>query len=266
MSLKVFKSVAVASCVALVAAACGGSNGGGRSVPIKTVSATSSLGAIVGASCTIAPANNPANILDTGTTNTSGLVSWDVPESTGPVIVSCSGGSYYDEASNGFISLSGTIRAVAPSTATSVAITPLTDLAAIATERAGGVITDDLINNAAAAIGSYFGVTDILSPPQVVNDAADLSNLTGDNAGVYAAVLAGLSDIGATGGGNAESALTRLQADLQADDDLGDDITRNQIDGATNNRAAGTAAAAPAASNQARPNRNNGSIQPTGAG
>ena len=139
-------------------------------------------------------------------------------------------------------------------------------MATIAAERAGGVITDDLVNSAARAVGSYFGVQDIFGAPQVVNDAGDLSGLTGDNAGVYAAVLAGLSDIGATGGGNAESALSRLQADLQADDDLGDDITRNQIDASTNNRAAGTAASGPAASNQAAPNRNSGSIQPTGAG
>lgn len=249
---------------ALALAACGGGGGGGGTSG-KFIDGTASLGALINATCRIAAANNPGTTLTTARTDSRGEFRLEVPRALGAFLITCTGGQFFDEASGQYIANTEEIRTLAPSDRTSVGITPLTDVIAEAVLRAGGTITDDIIRNVAGQVGSFFGVSDPLAPPQVVRSASDLQNLSGDNAGVYAAVLAGLSDIGASleTGGNALTALRQLRTDVQ-DSRLGDQIRQDQIDAATNNRAAGTAAAGPAAANQSDPNRNRGNISTTG--
>ncbi len=255
--------------IAAFAAACGGGGGGGGGGNTKALTGTGSLGAIIGATCRIAAANNPNVQLSSAVTDSRGVVNFNLPNNTGPVIVVCTGGAFYDEASDTTKALgSREVRAMVPGTRSSVAITPLTDLVAQFVLGAGATITNDQIDRVAQQVSSYFGVDDLLSPPQVVRNADDLDDFTDSNAGVYAAVLAGLSDIGAARqtGGDAFTALELLRQDFE-DQRLGDDnITQAEIDAATNNRAAGTGAAGRAGANQADPQRNRGVVTTTGGG
>lgn len=262
------------ACIFVLSAAMSACGGGGVSgspgevVETKPITIGASLGAIVGARCEIAPVNNPSNVISSGFTASDGGITLGVPASTGPVLVTCTGGQFYDEASDAFITLTTPVRSIAPSNASRVAVTPLTDLAAIVVISAADTdtIDDTDINNVVSQIGSFFAVPDILSPPQIVNSADDLTTLSSNGAGVYAAVLAGLSDIGASmGGGNAQTALETLRNDI-ADRNLGGEIPRATIDQATNTRADAGGNGGVTRAEQNRPGRNAGTIaaNPTG--
>ena len=252
---------------ALTACGGGGSNQlGGENT--QSLTGFGSLGALIGSNCGVASANNPGATLVAGVTDSAGVLRVDVPVGINVLLVTCTGGVFYDEASDSQISLgTRSVRAVASGDRSplEIAITPLTDLAARFVLNSGGAVTRDLVARTGQQISSFFGVEDLFDPPQIVDSSDDLNRL-GGQAGVYAAVLAGLSDIGAARqtGGDAFTALETLRADFDADQTLGDDITRNEVDAATNNRAAGTGAAGPAAANQSEPDRNNGQVFTTG--
>lgn len=264
----IHRHLTVALAAALTIACGGGSSEPSGGSNTKTLTGTGSLGALIGADCDVASANNPGASVASGTTDSNGILAVEVPSTVNVLLVTCTGGVFYDEAADRNLSLgTRTVRAVVPGNRDplTVAITPLTDLVAEFVFNTGGTITADVVERAGRQISSFFGVDDLFAAPQVVNSSDDLNGLSGQ-AGVYAAVLAGLSDIGAgrETNGDAFTALAALRADLSADNQLGDDITRDEIDAATNNRAAGTAAGPTAQENQAEPDRNNGQVSTTG--
>lgn len=230
-------------------------NGG---VQDRSITIGASKGAIVGASCEIAPINNPGNVLDTCITDDSGNCQFDVPGATGPALVTCTGGDYYDEATDSIIALGNrTVRSVATSTRNSVAVTPLTDLLAERLSN-GQQIDDAAVEAVAADISSFFAVGDITEPPQVVRNATDAMNLEGNAAGAYAAALGGFSRVAQNSGNDALSYLELLRTDIQ--DGSIDIVNQAEFDQETDEAAQGTDAAAEVDQNQDEPNRNTGDI------
>ena len=237
---------------------------------VKQLLVRASKGALVGATCTIAPVNNPDNQIGTCTTNADGDCNLNIPAQTGPVLVSCTGGSYYDEATDTTVQLGNNVaRSIAPSTRSSVAVTPLTDLAAsraLAAVEGGQQVTDETIEQTKRDVSSFFGVDDILDPPQPIRNAADKANLSGDEAGAYAAALAGFSQLALDKGVDPFTLTQNLNSDLADDGVINSQVTQSEIDTATSNAAQGTPAAAEVQENQSQPDRNTGSISNPGTG
>jgi hypothetical protein len=167
---------------------------------------TAALGALQGASCSIVGATG--TIFKSATTDDSGQVSViiDARVRDFPVIISCSGGSYFDEATNALVDNVGSIKSVVPnravldSLAKKIAVTTLTDLATTlyqslppenrTAETALASLTE-VVRILAPALGENGGGLNILAAPTVV--ASPGIALDGTPAGKYAAYLAGLA-------------------------------------------------------------------------
>ena len=70
--------------IAAFAAACGGGGGGGGGGNTKALTGTGSLGAIIGATCRIAAANNPNVPLSSAVTDSRGVVDSNLPHQAEP--------------------------------------------------------------------------------------------------------------------------------------------------------------------------------------
>ena len=113
---------------ALTACGGGGSNQlGGENT--QSLTGFGSLGALIGSNCGVASANNPGATLVAGVTDSAGVLRVDVPVGINVLLVTCTGGVFYDEASDSQISLgTRSVRAVASGDRSplEIAITPLT--------------------------------------------------------------------------------------------------------------------------------------------
>lgn len=184
--------------------------GGGE--PVTAVEIGVAKGAVSGATCTVSdPVNGIAYETDPSlvTTDTSGVATFGIigtiePESV--ILVSCSGGTYFDEASGVTVDVPAgeTIDSVVPSTdvatgTAAVAVTPLTDIAAeqvLALLEAGVPVDATTADDANAEVAALFGIDDITAPPTVVNSTAPTElGASGDltDADAYAVALAALS-------------------------------------------------------------------------
>ncbi|MBY8965062.1 hypothetical protein KHP57_05040 [Algiphilus sp. NNCM1] len=238
-------------------------DGGGGGAAPRDVTLRASKGAIVGATCEIAPLNNPTNVLDTCLTDNNGDCSFTIPGDTGPILSSCTGGRYFEEALGAEVEVAEgqVFRSAAPSNRDRVAVTPFTDLIA---ERLVNSGVEQLLDADVEAVNndvsSFFGVADALNPPQPIRNSDDLSTLSGEE-GAYAAALAGFSSVA---GGDSQTLLNSLRDDI-ADGTI-NQINQNDFDQATRSAAEGTEAEDDVEDNQAQPLRNNGDISaPTGA-
>lgn len=243
---KAFTAIALSSAL-LVACGGGGGGGGGQ----KSFSTTASLGALVGASCSAAEIGS--NLTAQGTTNANGVANFTFPAAyQGPSIVTCTGGTYFDEATNTTITLNVPVRSVVPANQTSAAVTPLTDLVAqqvVNAIQAAGLtpqtasITNAQITQVAQDIAGVFAPgINILTPPTPVSNANQLNNLGTNNADQYAAALAAFSQLAADlGYANTHSLLTPLVIDSN------DGIIGNQLNDQAGNPVANIIAAVDAA-------------------
>ena len=236
--MKMTKNKAALTLTAVAASVLVACGGGGSTAPAtKSAKMTAALGALNGATCTATEIGSvPARTFAaTGTTNASGQATFDgLPLDVGSLIVSCKGGSYYDEATNTTVTLlaTDTIKSVLPAGSTETAVTPLTSLVASRVEQAlvgkpaGTKVSATEITEAATQIAAVFAPgVDLLAPPKVVTNAADVSAITAaDSANKYAAALAGLSKLAKdNAGGDHLALLDTLVADV-SDGVIGDDL------------------------------------------
>lgn len=233
----------VSACVAL--AACGG---GGSSDPVfipsraSTPSATPSLGLVRNATVNFYRATDPAcpencQLLATGNTGSSGIISASIGGYSGPLVIEVVGNNsdaeYFDEESGAFepFSANDRLRALSPVASGSFGVTLLTELAyqrAVVTDRFP--LSTESVNAINQSIGDALAPElsgGILTVPALVSDTTVTSDLTNNDAGLYALKLAALARLGS---GNTSPALAVLNA-------LVSDIQDGEIDG-TNDGAA----------------------------
>lgn len=158
-------SLLITALTALTLWGCGGGGGGGGSTS-TTVSGIASKGPITGATVVVYAITAGAKGAALGSfspTPASGSYSVNIGSYTGPVLVESTGGTYTDEATGATLQTVGVLRAFADNAtgATSVAVTPLTEMAAV-NILAAGTITPASIKTGNAAIANTFGVSDII--------------------------------------------------------------------------------------------------------
>ena len=236
--MKMTKNKAALTLTAVAASVLVACGGGGSTAPAtKSAKMTAALGALNGATCTATEIGSvPVRTFTaSGTTNASGQVNFDgLPLDVGSLIVSCKGGSYFDEATGTTVTLlaTDTIKSVLPAGSTETAVTPLTSLVASRVEQAlvgkpaGTKVSAAEITQTATQIAAVFAPgVDLLAPPRVVASAADVAGITaGDSANKYAAALAGLSKLAKdSAGGDHLALLDTLLADV-SDGVIGDDL------------------------------------------
>lgn len=145
----------------------------------------------------------------------------------GPFLIEAgiAGDTYFDESTgaNATVPVGQTaLRALIPdaTTSTDVGVTALTEFAVGQVEAGSGVtaVTPIAVVAANATIGSQFGVSDLLTPPTMVDATTQVSG--GNAADDYALKLAGLAKMAASG-----------TPSLQALHDLRDDIKDGKFDG-----------------------------------
>lgn len=213
---------------AVLLAACGG--GGSSGATSHSVSSTASLGALVGASCTAKDIRFATTY--SGTTDSNGIVVFNgVPNTAGTLLVSCSGGQYYDEATDTTSTLVGTLESVVAAGQTQAAVTPLTNIVASLVKTAiAGVANPSITPAQLAAVAKsvadvYAPGVDLLSPPKPVKSSADVATISNaDNAGKYAAALAGLSKL-ANDNGKTLDVLTSAITNDVANGTIGDELS-----------------------------------------
>jgi len=234
-TLHTFKLTAGASLLAACAVltGCGGSND--DSAPTTSFVATAALGAVSGATCTATEIGTTRTFAALSVTNTDGkVVVSGLPLNVGALLLDCSGGSYFDEATGLTKTLAATdkISTVLPKGATEVGVTPLTTLVAatvrqaLSTAAAGSTMTNAQISAVVASVAKVFAPgVDLLSPPTVVKNAADVAAISNSSAaGKYAAALAALSQL-AKDQGTDQTQLTAALVNDVADGVIGDDLT-----------------------------------------
>jgi hypothetical protein len=215
---------------ALILAGCGGGGGGGATTPGGSVAAalvTPMKGQFCStATVTVLDKNNL--VIGTGSVNASGVVSVGSISSSAPapyvvkVGAGASASCYYDEgaASNVTIPANTTaLHAVVPSyaaltSASGLAVTPLTEMAYQYLNTAGtlAVVADvTAVNN---AVASGFGLTDILQTPTLIGPATTpLSNST-SHANRYALAIAALTQTAAASATGGQTTLDALLAQM----------------------------------------------------
>jgi hypothetical protein len=157
-------SFLIMALTALVLAACGGGGGGGSSATV--VSGVVSKGPITGATVVVYAVTGGAKGAELGRftpTPASGAYSVNIGSYVGPVLVESTGGTYTDEATGtAGVSVGVVLRAFADNAAgaVNVAVTPLTEMAAVNIGTSG--ITPAIIKAQNAAIANTFGVSDII--------------------------------------------------------------------------------------------------------
>lgn len=213
---------------ALALAGCGGDSSSNKTK--LDYEATVAHGAVVGASCDLFDADG--DLVASGfTTDENGQVdiSASVNKKKFPVTMTCSGGTYYNEATGQTETQVGALRSIVPdkdtlnSLGSEVAVTPLTDLAVKLYEKSNvkdPVAAKQALSEIREALAPGLGVdgADLLQAPQPVKSSTDV--VDGSVQGEYALYLAGL----------AKAAQDRGQTPEELLEDLQDDIDSNQID------------------------------------
>lgn len=166
---------------------------------------TAAFGALQGATCDV---TNPLGISKaTVTTGADGTVdlSFDTVASDFALIVSCTGGSYFNEATGGTDTNNETVESIMPDLATftevgqNLAVTTLTDMAtklykslpaADKTPASAKASLTEIVRVMAPGLGD--GVNLLAAPTPVINGTTPVGNTP---AGIYASYLAGLAKI-----------------------------------------------------------------------
>jgi hypothetical protein len=164
--------------------------------PTSTTAITglATKGPITGATVTAfairSDVTDTANPLGSAQTDAKGIYTVETFGYKGPVVVEVTGGSYTDEISGAKVTLKTPLRAMFSSVGTgttTIAVTPLTELAAKKAEGAP-VLTGDVIDAANRDIATFFGVTNIVTA--LPNAFSTDANQTG-----YAAALGVISQL-----------------------------------------------------------------------
>jgi hypothetical protein len=180
---------ALTAIATLILAGCGGggggntTNGSGGGSATTTISVTPGKGVMLGALVSIKDANGM--LLGSGTTTTGGLATVSIPiTAVAPLVVSVSCPTtcqYFDEKTLTMVAGSSAIPdmlAVVPSTSNpNIGVTAATHAAAQYVLASGPLTPASVTaaNNAVASQLGLVGVTDILVPPRIINDAATLA-------------------------------------------------------------------------------------------
>ena len=187
------KKISVLFVIALLTS-CGGGGGGSESGFNVTVVAAK----VAGASCFTTPINADGTLgsatANITTTDDAGLASFS-EANYGRMLISCSGGTYTDEATGAAATVTGTIKAaILTQAGGEYAVSPLTDLAA----KRGTL--NEAIDKYNSEIARQFGLgTDTSVVDTVPSDLETASSIDPDNANdQYAIILAAISQIGAS--------------------------------------------------------------------
>ena len=198
-----FRKLAVAagviSGVSALAVGCSSSDSRSPFEDGGAVTATAALGALSGANCVLNRLPVEDLVLGTVTTDDDGVANFGIIDSNGPFLLTCSGGSYYDEATDSTVDFEGSIRSVVlprqPFTPLNVGVTTATELVVAALEgNPPGPINLGFVANALLEVARALGVPNLnlLTPPEVVNEDDPLISGT-DARGLHALILAGFS-------------------------------------------------------------------------
>lgn len=173
MKIKVTSLLIITALTALILGGCGGGGGGGSTV--TTVSGTVAKGPVAGATVVLYAITAGAKGAELGRfapTLADGKYSINIGAYTGPILIESTGGTYTDEATGTAAQPAGVFRAFADNAAGNfnVAVTPLTEMAAV-NILAAAPVTAATIKSNNAAIANTFGVSNIIGV-QPANPAA----------------------------------------------------------------------------------------------
>ena len=196
---------------------CGGGSGGSGGVGSNVINGVASKGPLNGSTvCAFAITTGGAKGTQIGScySNTvTGNYSINLGSYTGPVLLEATGGTYTDEATGASnVALSTTLHGMLPnatSGTTSVAVTPLTELAyRNATSVLTGGLSSSNIQSAINTVQSNFGIPDIVTVmPVEINNVASATTAQQN----YTLALATISQYMATSGEKLNSALGTMQ-------------------------------------------------------
>src|SRR5512135_1657785 len=169
-------------------AGCGGGKGGGAvteapttlTAPAATVSGMVSKGPISGAAVNVFAINSGlvdrSTAIGTGQTVDGGSFSINIGPHEGPALIEVTGGTFTDEASGVTVALIIPMHAIIPdtgvSTTTTVAVTPMTELA-YKKAIGAGPLTSASISDANESVALTFGLKDIIAVLPVTGGETD---------------------------------------------------------------------------------------------
>lgn len=221
------RSIAAALLASIAIVGCGGDSSSNKTR--VNYQATVAHGAVVGAECRVLDKDGVQVLDETFTTDENGQVdiTGSVPKNSFPIKVSCSGGTYYNEATGQPVALVGELRSIVPDKDTltqvgqKVAVTPLTDLAVELFDKTPAANKDPVaakqaLEEVRKVLAPSLGVdgTDLLQAPTPVKSQQD--TVDGTLEGQYAAYLAGLAKTANEDGGKTpEDILTDLKQQVQ---------------------------------------------------
>ncbi|WP_162262077.1 inverse autotransporter beta domain-containing protein [Bathymodiolus septemdierum thioautotrophic gill symbiont] len=195
----------------------------------------------VGATCTITDSASVSTVATTGADGSVTLPSLSIP--AGLVTMSCTGGTYTDEATNAAGTVAATLRAATIYSGTgplNLFASPLSEIAYQLADAAGGIATDITAQN--IAVATAFGIAGVDLATTIPTDISPTTGTVAGNdpAGKFAIALAAVSQImenSAADGGQSPSAaeattlITALVTDMSDGDIDGiDDGTGTMID------------------------------------
>lgn len=209
--MRYFKSISLAMMVALCTA--GTSHAG-------ALGASPNLGLVFNATVSFFAADG-TTLLGTGDTGPVGVVSAEVGSYNGPVLVIVQGdddATYYDEAAGTTLPFpaGSTLRAIVARPGSTIAVTPLTDIAVGQAQAEGFFpITQQCVNalNGIVRLSLAPGLRSLLTVPTPFDENTTAGSLTTEQSGRYALVLAGLARLGAGASAPALEVLGFLRRD-----------------------------------------------------
>jgi len=225
-----FRKLALAAAamggVAIVVAGCSSSN---EPSPFEnTVSVTAALGALAGATCVLDLIPASDGFTPSAVTGPDGVARFSAAIlEDGPFKVTCSGGEYYDEATETMVSFQNKqLRSIVTQRESAgplgVAVTTATDLVVAALGEPLTEVDADLIFDAVTEVAMALGFPNLnlMLPPQVVN--ADNRAITNGAApGQYAVLLAGLAQLAEDTGLTPDELGAKLREDVVAGQPVG---------------------------------------------
>lgn len=179
---------------------------------------TPSLGAVFNATVVVRDA--AGNVVGTGDTGSTGMLTLRAT-GRGPYVVEVQGdanATYFDESIGGTRPFPApqAIRALVPVGATQVGVTGLTELAHALWAANSVPLSATNVNLANDAVRQAFAplLPDLLTPPTVLSSTPAAGDLTTSDTDIYAALLAGLAELGAGEASPALAALAQLRRDI----------------------------------------------------
>jgi hypothetical protein len=208
----------------LFLAGCGGGGSGTSDVPQaqtgSTITGVASKGLIAGGVVSVyaidANGQKVTPELATTTTGNDGTYSLSI-DSTGPILVEITGGSYLDEATGSTRQIGQPLRAALPSVDgdIQIAITPLTEIA-VRMAQAGGSFSSNTIASANNLLSQLLGVDGDIVGTQPANpgSAAAFGQASTESQN-YALLLAAISQMSETNGQDVMDIVSAMEADIQ---------------------------------------------------